>query len=307
MEQKSRLLFAGKLNLNYKKDIFPGICVKGHSICKIHWLNCFNFIKEVILRKGIYLLFTLLFAMILLNQCENSTNPSENNAKLSVYLTDASAHYDSVIIVFSEISAHIDSQWVHVTQNPMRVNLLDWSNGETLLLGSADVPAGKYTQIRLMIDSAFVGIHGMLYKMDVPGGAQTGLKFGPQFTIADGSTYKMVIDFDASRSIVVKGSMHHPHGYSLKPHIRITAMAVTGSVSGKVLNPKDLPKAYAIAGIDTITTSIVDTTSGLFKLAFLPENAYTISIKDTLGKVFTQDNVHIIVGQDVPLGDITLQ
>lgn len=41
-------------------------------------------------------------------------------------------------------------------------------------------------------------------------------------------------------------------------------------ISGAVLNPNHLPTAYAIANNDTVTSSPVVTTSGFFRLAFLP-------------------------------------
>jgi Domain of unknown function (DUF4382) len=259
------------------------------------------------MRKGFYFIFALIISGFLLNNCENTADSGEKTAELAIYLTDASACYDSVVIVFSEISAHIDSQWVHVKQDQQRVNLMDWSNGETFLLGSADVPAGKYTQVRIMIDSAFVGVNGQVYTMKVPSGAQTGLKLGPQFTIADGMTYQLVLDFDANRSVVRQGPKRNPHSYSLKPHVRMIAHAVTGSISGHVTNPEHAPLAHAIIGSDTITSSIVDTTSGFFKLAFLQDSIYSVVVEDTLDQKYTVDNVEVNAGQNFNLGDITLQ
>jgi len=258
-------------------------------------------------KKGFYILIALIISAFLLNNCENTADSTENTAQLAIYLTDAGACYDSVVIVFSEISAHIDSQWVHVKLDTQRVNLLDWSNGETLLLGSADVPAGKYTQVRIMIDSAFVGVDGKVHEMKVPSGAQTGLKLGPEFTIAEGINYQMVLDFDANRSVVRKGPRQNPHSYSLKPHIRMIAHAVSGAISGHVTNPEHVPLAHAIIGPDTITSSVVDTTTGFFKLAFLPDSTYSVVVEDTLDQKFSTDNIEVNAGQNYNLGDITLQ
>jgi len=259
------------------------------------------------MRKGIYSILLLLFFTLILQQCSESSNSSNDNiGKLSVFITDAPAAYDSVIVVFSEISAHIDSEWVSVTHEPVRVNLLNWSNGETFLLGSADVPAGKYTQIRIKIDSAFIGVDGTVQELTVPSGSQTGIKLGPQFTISEGSSYQLVLDFDASRSVVVNGPKSNPNGYKLKPHIRIITQAVTGSISGVVLNPDKVPFAFAIIGGDTITSTAVDTSSGFFKLAFLDANTYTVVVEDTSGRNYSQDLVPVSVGQDYSLGDINL-
>ena len=254
------------------------------------------------------MLYLVAIAIVFNSSCNNdtATNPGEPGGRLNIYLTDAAAAYDSVVIHFTHISAHIDSDWVTIQGEPQSVDLLEWSNGRTLLLGSADVPAGKYTQIRVMIDSAKIGVDGEVHPLEVPSGAQTGLKFGPQFTIEDGSTYELVMDFDAYRSVVVLGSKKNPKGYKLKPRIRLISKAVSGCISGVVTNPKDAPEAYAIQGDDTVTSSIVDTLNGKFVLGFLSEGLYKVFVQDTLGLKFSQDGVSVISGQDNDIGVISL-
>jgi hypothetical protein len=251
-------------------------------------------------------IFIIIIVIFFFTQCQKDSTSVEGG-NLTILLTDAPAVYDSVIIIFSELSAHIDNDWVTVRQDPIRVNLLEWSNGKTLILGSADVPAGKYTQIRVKIDSAEIGVDGLVYPLDVPSGAKTGLKFGPQFTISEGSTYELVMDFDVNRSIVIIGSEKDPEGYKLKPRIRVISKAVTGSISGIILNHGNLPVSYAINGTDTLTSSLVDTTDGSFILSFLPENTYKVVVVDTIDQRYEQEGVVVVKGQNNDLGDITLQ
>ena len=252
------------------------------------------------MRRYVFSRLLLLSTMFMLSYCSSSTD--SNSGRLKVLLTDAPASYNSVTVYFSEISAHLDSEWVNVLTEPMGVDLLQYSNGQTYLLASEEVAPGHYTQIRIKIDSAFADIDGTLHALTVPSGAKTGLKFGPQFTINEGSTYTLVLDFDANKSVVKSGQI-----YKLQPHIRIISQAVSGSVSGTVLNPADAPLAAAIQGEDTLTTSFVDVNSGNFMLAYLPEGLYTIAVKDSNGLVYKQDDVSVAVGQDNNLGDITLQ
>jgi hypothetical protein len=262
------------------------------------------------MRQFISFLFVIVFSIFVYNCNTDSDGVGTDGSmgKLNIYLTDTPAAYDSVNIVFTEVSAHLDSEWVSVTQEPTRVNLLDWSNGRTMLLGSEEVPAGKYTQIRIKIDSASIVVDGDPYPLVVPSGAQTGLKFGPEFTIAAGSTYELVVDFDASRSVVTTGPPNDPKGYKLKPHIRVTTNAVTGSISGTVTNHDDMPMAYAITSDDdTLTMAIADTSSGYFMLGFLPEASYKVFVTDTIGLTFEQENVMVTKGQNNNIGSITLQ
>jgi hypothetical protein len=255
------------------------------------------------------LIIGLSLLMIILTGCEtNSTGvESDQMGTLTIYLTDAPAAYDSVNITFSEVSAHIDSEWVVIQGEPVTVDLLEWTNGKSMVLGSADVPAGKYTQIRIKIDDAEIGVNDQVYSLDVPSDAQTGLKLGPQFTINAGSTYELIVDFDACRSVVTTGSEKNPTGYKLKPRLRVMSMAITGSISGTVSNPDSLPVAYAIQNGETITSSIVSPDDGSFMLSFLPEGLYKVSVADTSDNSYNQDDVQVNVGSDNNLGNITLQ
>jgi hypothetical protein len=256
-----------------------------------------------------FVTFLMLLGIIFV-RCEKDSTSSTALPKtgtLRIYLTDAPslAQFDSVKIKFSQVSAHLDSAWITVQGDPITVNLLELINGNTIVFGSSDVPAGKYTQIRIIIDDAWVVIDGVRKPMDVPSGAKTGLKLGPQFTVMEGSTYEIVVDFDVNRSVVITGPPHNP-GFKLKPHLRVMPMAVSGSISGIVTNPDSLPTAWAIQDADTITSTIVDPISGFFRLGFLPAGFYTVSIRDTLDKSADVDSVEVIAGTDKNLGSITL-
>ncbi len=260
------------------------------------------------MRKLYYsLVFPLLLLAGLWSCNDETTGDSGDMGSLKIYLTDAPADFDAVNISFTEISAHIDSDWVHVRVDPITVNLLEWNNGNSMLLGDAEIPAGHYTQIRVKIDSAEIVVDGIHHPLTVPSGAQTGLKMGPSFNIEAGFTYELIIDFDVNRSIVTMGPKHNPNGYKLKPHLRVVPMALTGSVSGTVTNPENLPVAYALQESDTIATSVVNPVSGHFMLAFLESGFYTVSVSDTAGLGFSVDSVLVEAGFDKDLGTLTLE
>lgn len=244
-----------------------------------------------------------LLSILIIGCSSEATNPEENGT-LKLYLTDAPSDYDAVNITFSEISAHINSDWITVVGEPIEVNLLDYNNGNTFLLGSESLPSGKYTQIRLHISDANIVVGGQEQPMTVPSGE---LKLGPQFTIEDGITYQMVIDFDAAKSVVVTGPKDNPT-YKLKPHIRAVPMDVTGSISGKVTNPEENPIAYAIQGEDTLTSSVVNP-NGTFTLAFLLYGNYRVDIEDSAepAKTFSVSDVIVNIDEDTDLGEITLE
>lgn len=224
-----------------------------------------------------------------------------------MYLTDAPASYEEVNVTISEVSAHIGGEWHVVQQTPATVNLLDWTNGEVLELGTTDLPAGTYTQIRLKVDDASVVENGVTHDMTVPSGAQTGLKLNKTFTIEEDVLFEMVLDFDAHRSVVTTGPPSSPTGYMLQPTIRAEPLAITGVIAGTVADPTHEPLAYAISAGDTVTTAVVDTATGDFRLTFLPPQTYTVSVADTMGSSFEQSNVDVIAGETEAIGSVTLE
>lgn len=249
----------------------------------------------------------LLPLCLFLSGCGDSPTTASQMGTLQVSLTDAPAIFEAVNITFSEISAKIDSEWVTVrNEDPITVNLLEWNNGKSIILGTADVPPGHYTQIRLKIDDAEVVVDGHNQRVTVPSGAQTGLKLVANFTVNAGSTSELIVDFDAQRSIVTTGQPNNPTGYLLKPTIRVESKAITGSISGLVSNPQNVPVAYAVAGPDTLTSTRVDT-NGAFTLAFLPADTYSISLSDSLGLSFVENDVKCVAGSNQDLGVITLE
>ena len=255
--------------------------------------------------KWYLLFFIAVFALFI--GCSKETNSPDDTGTLKVYLTDAPAEFGAVNITFSEISAHLDNQWLTVKGDTVTVDLMQWNNGNSIVLGEAELPAGHYTQIRLMIIAAEVVVDGQPIPLTVPSGLQTGLKMGPEFTLDAGSTYELVIDFDVARSIVVTGPKHDPNSYKLKPYLRCVPKATSGSISATVTNPEHLPVAYALQNTDTITSTVVDTSNGYFQLSFLPEGTYRVFVRDTLEQSFTQDDVPVAIGENNDLGQITLQ
>ncbi len=163
----------------------------------------------------------LMMIISILSGCAESVTEPEGTGTLKVMLTDAPGDFDAVNVTFSEISAHIDSAWVLIQGESVTVNLLDLTNGRFIEIGSAEVPAGKYTQIRLSIEMADVVMEGTTHELIVPSSTQTGLKLVTEFEIEADATLEVMIDFDAARSVVVTGTTDEPLEYMLVPTIRV--------------------------------------------------------------------------------------
>ncbi|MFA6472385.1 MAG: DUF4382 domain-containing protein [Candidatus Latescibacterota bacterium] len=257
--------------------------------------------------RNIFLLGLCLFTAVILWGCSKSSTENSSTGSLKVQLTDAPGYFDKVNITFSEITANLQTggeNWIVINNQPQTFDLLALSNGVTSLLGEKQLDPGQYGQIRLKITNAEVVVDGTTYPLDVPSGATSGLKLGNGFTIEAGITTELIVDFDAARSIHTMGQNQ---GYKLDPMLRLIAKAQSGAISGKVLNYQNAPVAYAIAGTDTVTSTIVKEDSGNFLLGFLPAGSYTVAVVDTLNKKFTKTDVSVTIGNTTNAGDITLQ
>lgn len=100
--------------------------------------------------------------------------------------------------------------------------------------GSSEVAAGKYTQVRLIVDKAEVAVdNGEPQEATVPSGE---LKIVRPFTVESGETTTLLIDFDAERSVVFTGSGK----IQVKPVVKLSIEQ--GEKSGKPQDDEDKDK-----------------------------------------------------------------
>ena len=187
---------------------------------------------------------TLLAAFFLLTSCDVSDDGSSNstNGTLQVYLTDAPGDDEAVWIDIEEVRIHIDDEdeleledegWIIISDDPKRVNLLDLTNGELEVLGETELEEGMYSQIRLILgDDNEIVKNGVTHSLDTPSAQQSGLKLNVHAEIEGGEVYTLLLDFDASRSIVEAGNSGK---FLLKPVIRTVAFAETGAIEGYIV------------------------------------------------------------------------
>src|SRR5258706_3688037 len=212
-----------------------------------------------------YLFITLLFSTSFIS-CKKSSSGA--NSQLSLLLTDAPSNYDAVNIDIQGIQVNTDmysstnTGWKSLPLNRKGIyNLLDFRNGLDTVLTSQELPAGTISQIRLILgDNNSVLINGISHALSTPSSQQSGLKLNVHATLVEGIEYKMWLDFDPRRSIVVTGN----NKYILKPVIRAYTNTTSGAIKGSV-QPDSNSKIYAIRNMkDTIGSAIADIISGDF-------------------------------------------
>lgn len=174
----------------------------------------------------------LALCFVLVAACSEGIDPSTGD--VSVFLTDAPIDFtgvSAVNVTLSELTLIggdqlADGKAVDMTMNlgeGATVNLLDYQDGEVVLLGVGTVPQGDYRRIRMSIDHAELVrdddadettpeitelIEVPSDKVDVP----------VVFHVAGGEQVDVTLDFDAELSVQVN-STSGEYPYLLRPVI----------------------------------------------------------------------------------------
>lgn len=252
-------------------------------------------------------LLVLFSSLLLIPSCKK-----EGTSRLTVYLTDAPADYDAVNIevVGLQVKASTDPgeggwQTMPLPTTPVTYNLLEFTNGMETLLSSIELPAGKISQLRLILsNNNTIAVNGVTepLPLEVPSGQESGLKFNIHADLIAGIEYKLWIDFDCARSVVVNGA----GDYILKPVIRTFNEATSGAIKGSVSPIAAGATVQATNGVD-ILSAIPDPTTGEFLIRGVPAGTWTVTIDANNGYIDqTINNVSVTIGQVADVGPITL-
>lgn len=246
------------------------------------------------------LFFACLATVFALVSCDKNKSETPGTATMSVYLTDDPSPYDEVNIDIQRVEVNVSSDssaggWIELPMIRKGVfNLLHLRNGLDTLLASGVLPAGKISQLRLILGNQnTVVIDGETYPLETPSAQQSGLKLLINAELLAGIEYKIWTDFDAAKSIVTTGNGK----FLLKPVIRVYTKTATGSIAGVVLPTEADAWVYALSGVDTIASARPDTLSGNFLIQGLNAGTYSLAVdgansyNDT-----TLNNIEVITG-----------
>jgi hypothetical protein len=225
--------------------------------------------------------------------CGDNTEAS-GTGTVVVRLTDApSDDLQSATIYVSQVTVKgsgVSADEQVISNTKASYDLLTLQSGITATLGSAAVPTGTYSQIRLLVDSARVVLKtghtfadgSSTAKLTVPSGSESGLKvnLSPPVEVTAGQTV-LLIDFDVSQSFIFQGPHDHPNSISFRPVLHATALDVAASISGTVTPLTANATVYAIQGTDTAATAFPNATTGAYTLQFLAPGIYVVGVKAT--------------------------
>jgi hypothetical protein len=266
--------------------------------------------------------------------------------QLTVLLTDAPTDYiDAAMVDIGEVVLVPTDGGAHITLSEDGtdgpVDLLELQNAATAVLAEAEIEAGSYSQLRLIVESASVTLadgytfpDGSSEKpLTVPSGAQTGIKL--LLRAGDGDEEDrpleipagdlvLVVDFDVSQSFVIQGNPETPAGIKgmlFKPTLRVIVLDVAGSLAGTVSTELDSTLVDSLEvtaeptdeglleAYQTQTATTRTGADGTYTLPFIVPGEYVVRVTppDTM-LAMDPDSVVVVVdlNEDVVGVDFTL-
>lgn len=217
---------------------------------------------------------------------------------LRVALTDAPAcGFTQVNVTVNRVRVHQSSSanpdeagWTDIalSPGPRKIDLLSLNNGVLLTLGQAPLPAGRYSQLRLLLvpnttanplANSVIPEGGVETPLTTPSGVESGIKLVHQFDVAAGQQVDLVLDFDACKSVVTRGN----GAFNLKPVITVVPTRLSGIV-GFVDPAISASKPFVTAQLNgvVVDSTVPDATTGEFRLLpLLPSSSaglYTVVV-----------------------------
>ena len=262
----------------------------------------------------------MLLAAAMLQGCSDT---DAGTGRLRVGLVDAPAMIEgleALTVTFAGVSVHAsgsaattDGGWIEISGGtesaaPPTFDLLQLVNGVEGVLAIGDLTEGRYTQVRIIIQSATLTINGVTDPLTIPSGEETGIKLVGPFAVTSGLDTELTVDFDAGRSIRQTAT-----GYQLSPTFRVVQDDLVGKISGTVLpvGIGALVAAYE-EGSDRsnadniITSTFVDEASGEYVLQGLEEGSYDLEATAFGYTTETELAVPVTVGGNEAGHDFTL-
>jgi hypothetical protein len=204
------------------------------------------------MKTKITILSALIVLFALFTGCEED---SDGNGTVALSITDAPMDNENVEGVYIKINGlkyhSQDSGWktFEEYEGPKTFNLLELTDGVDEMLGTFEMEAGQYNQLRFMMDIPKMGggtpsnpgcylmVNGEKTPLFVPSGGQSGYKAVGAFRVPSNGTVELTADWDARKAVVEAGATGM---YILRPTIRLIAKGEAGTIAGGISNvPED--------------------------------------------------------------------
>jgi len=263
------------------------------------------------IRKTLTLIVaTSLVIPFLFISCSKGSTGERGEGNLQVSLTDDPGNFDAVYIDVQDVQVNLagnaDNGWQSMPGvRKGMYDLLSLAGGKDTIVAEGPVQAGRVYQLRLVLGTEnYVKIDSVMIRMNILPEQQGGLTLKIQQYLGNGSSFKVLLDFDVAKSVVAVDSAT----YNLKPAIRTVFEFVGGSLSG-VVRPNDFrTRVYAIQGSDTIASTFTKQDGG-FLIKGIAEGSYSLNFSpsDSLHRDTTLTGINALNKEVIVLDTMFLQ
>lgn len=156
----------------------------------------------------------------------NTTNPTNTTSPTNTTVpTNSTSPTNSTVEADEESDDEDDNEtddedgsgenrWIVIVNSTQTVDLKAFQGDARMFLGGSDVPAGRYTQIRIHVDRAYGVMNGTEVNITVSSGT---LKIVRPWTVEAGAETQLTVDFELDKSIHKTGK-----GYRLTPVMKLS-------------------------------------------------------------------------------------
>ena len=253
--------------------------------------------------KKLILMMSIVAGVSMFSSCSNDNSTGSGNYTYKVRMTDAPGPYDSVNIDLQGVEVTGDNgETVMLNTTEGMYNLLDYSNGTSVLIANSNLVDANVQQIRLILGpNSTVVVDGVTYPLSTPSAEQSGLKLMVNQTLNADIDNEILLDFDAGASIIQTGN----GTYKLRPVIRTVVAATSGTIKGSVFPLGNAMVTATSATAVEYTSSTND--AGQFQISGLPAGTYTLTVTPELPLLpVIQTDVIVTTGIVTNVGVITI-
>ena len=267
--------------------------------------------------------FLVLSSVMFLVACSGGGGTgSGGTGTLSMSVTDAKpmlpAGVTNLFVTIEEVLVHKSgSGWTSLplVESPYKIDLLQFQDGNTTeLVPPTKLKSGKYTQVRLVVNSASILFDKITATAEEPVTVPSdNLKTDKNFIFHVGkdAAVDLIIHFDLSKSVVVTGTEPDP-SYQLKPVLHLfddplEAATIKGSIKNSAFDTSGKATVTVIAESNQEEYTIVEVSKSdtedptefcIFWI--VPNESYTVEID--LDQNDTTDYDEFIQDIDLPEG-----
>jgi hypothetical protein len=192
-------------------------------------------------------------------------------------------------VTVSEVRLRGPSGWIDLLDGPpVELDVVHLRNGATALLTQAEIPAGSYDQLRLVVDEGYLKLidddefSTALGNLHPTSTSTSGLKLDidPPLGVVDGVARSLLLDLDLTKTFkAVPGEDPLSAAfYQLHPVIHVANLSTTGEVRGFVREDTgtDGQNGLADATIYLLLPGETDTQNAVQTTATEPDGAYAL-------------------------------